>query len=776
MIPSSQSIFGPFGANRNSVPACAGVRDHLTTPLMSKATLVAGLLYSCKNYRSELRLSNQLCCCFATSKPCTAYGCARGSWIDLQSLRIRALVRLPTEPAPCVPGSKKAHRFPELRSSHKNGVQVGPLQDKYFCESLRLLSGLRRGTAIEQSTRSFRPGAKSFKGAHSNQDLVPIRNHAYLGCFNYAPCLQTLRVCTQSFDLQAKLYSCYIFEGAQSRHDAVVVAGSNQFFGTYPAQQSRPSQSICLTNGYLANLSVSQLLNNEYAKQELCESKNRYKGPNFTNAFASLCVSVATNAWFVKVLALAVRAADRFAGDSESISRPNGKCPSEKAPKGAALQGRAREANSFAFQQFSRSNLRPNGVGLCSVVDCARHGQVPLQNRRVCKQANRSFTGGSHKRSRLVRAKPPALLAYKPYGFVSITVQTKYRYCTLGFVQPALRACSASQSKHAAGPLGGIDGRSHFIVKSYKDGIDPNSNEPLNKEVVLQPLMGVSNQPESSRQLSNKADEQETRTIVITSGKGGVGKTTTTANLGMSIARLGYRVALIDADIGLRNLDLLLGLENRVLYTAMDIFEGDCRLDQALIRDKRLKNLCLLAISKNRQRYNVTRQKMDTLIASISALGYHFILIDCPAGIDIGFINAISPAQEALIVTTPEITAMRDADRVAGLLEANGIYNAKLLINRVRPDMIQRHDMMSVQDVQDVLGIPLLGAIPEDLNVIISTNRGEPLVLRKKLTLSGIAFENAARRLIGRSDYLIDLKTPYKGLFQKMKTLFFNNQ
>ncbi len=317
-----------------------------------------------------------------------------------------------------------------------------------------------------------------------------------------------------------------------------------------------------------------------------------------------------------------------------------------------------------------------------------------------------------------------------------------------------------------------------FMVKSYnyKDGIDPSTNDLFNTEITVRPLGAVTNQTDLGQRPANKTDEQETRTIVITSGKGGVGKTTTTANLGMSIARLGYRVALIDADIGLRNLDLLLGLENRVLYTAMDIFEGDCRLDQALIRDKRLKNLCLLAISKNRQRYNVTRQKMDTLIASISALGYHFILIDCPAGIDIGFINAISPAQEALIVTTPEITAMRDADRVAGLLEANGIYNAKLLINRVRPDMIQRHDMMSVQDVQDVLGIPLLGAIPEDLNVIISTNRGEPLVLRKKLPLSGIAFENAARRLIGRSDYLIDLKTPYKGLFQKMKTLFFNNQ
>ena len=253
---------------------------------------------------------------------------------------------------------------------------------------------------------------------------------------------------------------------------------------------------------------------------------------------------------------------------------------------------------------------------------------------------------------------------------------------------------------------------------------------------------------------------QNSRTIVVTSGKGGVGKTTATANLGMSIARLGYRVALIDADIGLR-------------YTAMDILDGQCRLDQALIRDKRWKNLSLLSISKNRQRYNVTRKNMENLVKSIASLGYQFVLVDCPAGIDVGFINAISPAQEALIVTTPEITAIRDADRVAGLLEANGIYNVKLLVNRVRPDMIQRNDMMSVRDVQEMLGIPLLGAIPEDNHVIISTNRGEPLVLKKKLTLSGIAFENAARRLIGKQDYFIDLTTPYKGVFQKVQELFF---
>nr|YP_009367768.1 septum site-determining protein [Neodangemannia microcystis]ARK14743.1 septum site-determining protein [Neodangemannia microcystis] len=222
-------------------------------------------------------------------------------------------------------------------------------------------------------------------------------------------------------------------------------------------------------------------------------------------------------------------------------------------------------------------------------------------------------------------------------------------------------------------------------------------------------------------------------------------------------------------DIGLRNLDLLLGLENRVLYTAMDILEGECRFDQALIRDKRWKNLSLLAISKNRQRYNVTRKNMANLIESLKDLGYEYILIDCPAGIDVGFINAIFSAKEAILVTTPEITSIRDADRVAGLLESNGIYNVKLLVNRVRQEMIQQNDMMSIIDVQEMLGIPLLGAIPDDNQVIISTNRGEPLVLKKKLTLSGIAFENAARRLIGKQDYFIDLKTPYSNVFQRFQ-------
>ena len=272
----------------------------------------------------------------------------------------------------------------------------------------------------------------------------------------------------------------------------------------------------------------------------------------------------------------------------------------------------------------------------------------------------------------------------------------------------------------------------------------------------------------------------ESRVIVITSGKGGVGKTTAVANIGISVARLGYRVVLIDADIGLRNLDLLLGLENRVLYTAMEVLDGKCRLDQALIRDKRWKNLALLPISKNRQRYNVDQQGITALVKSLQELGYQYIVIDCPAGIDVGFINAITPADEAIVVTTPEITAIRDADRVTGLLEANNIFNVKLLLNRVRIEIIQRNDIMSVDDVQEILGIPLLGAVPEDSNVIVATNRGEPLVLRKKITLSGIAFENAARRLIGRQNYIIDLDIPYKNIFEqfysKVSRLIFDQE
>lgn len=311
-----------------------------------------------------------------------------------------------------------------------------------------------------------------------------------------------------------------------------------------------------------------------------------------------------------------------------------------------------------------------------------------------------------------------------------------------------------------------------FAINDSKKLDQATLNKSVNNSDIIEIPKSDSliNQTNDQTQPNNLNIKIETaaRIIVVTSGKGGVGKTTATANIGMSIARLGYKTVLVDADIGLKNLDLLVGLENRILYTVMDVFEGNCRLDQALIRDKRWKNLSLLSISKNRQRYNVTRKNMQNLIQALINLNFSYIFIDCPAGIDVGFINAISPANEALIVTTPELPALRDADRVAGLLEANGIYDIKLLVNRVRSDMIQKNDMLSVKDVQEALGIPLLGAIPEDNQIIVSTNFGEPLVLKNKLTLAGIAFENAARRLVGKQDYFVDLETPYKSVFQKI--------
>ncbi|CAM6021274.1 unnamed protein product [Sphagnum balticum] len=243
------------------------------------------------------------------------------------------------------------------------------------------------------------------------------------------------------------------------------------------------------------------------------------------------------------------------------------------------------------------------------------------------------------------------------------------------------------------------------------------------------------------------------RVVVITSGKGGVGKTTTTANLGMCLARLNFKVVAIDADVGLRNLDLLLGLENRVNYTAMEVLNGECRLDQALIRDKRWTNFELLCINKPRYKMplgfggKALTWLVDALKKRPEGMP-HFILIDCPAGIDAGFITAITPANEAILVTTPDITSLRDADRVTGLLECDGIKDIKMVVNRVRSDMIKGEDMMSVLDVQEMLGLPLLGVIPEDSEVIKSTNRGYPLVLKNPPTLAGLALEQVAWRLV----------------------------
>ena len=263
-----------------------------------------------------------------------------------------------------------------------------------------------------------------------------------------------------------------------------------------------------------------------------------------------------------------------------------------------------------------------------------------------------------------------------------------------------------------------------------------------------------------------------TRIIVITSGKGGVGKTTVTANLGMTLAKMGHRVALVDGDFGLRNLDLLLGLENRVVYTAVEVLAGECRLDQALVRDKRQPGLVLLPATQNRKAEMITPNHMKWMIGEL-APQFDFVLIDSPAGIEMGFKNAIAAAQEALIVTTPEISAVRDADRVIGLLEASNISPARLIVNRLRPAMVAASEMMSVEDVSEILAVQLIGVVPEDERVITSTNRGEPLVLENNPnSLAAKAFENIAHRLCGEKVPYLDLSVDRNNILTRLRKIF----
>ncbi|MBC8397750.1 MAG: septum site-determining protein MinD [Flavobacteriales bacterium] len=248
------------------------------------------------------------------------------------------------------------------------------------------------------------------------------------------------------------------------------------------------------------------------------------------------------------------------------------------------------------------------------------------------------------------------------------------------------------------------------------------------------------------------------RVIVITSGKGGVGKTTTTSNIGMALARLGFNTLLVDADVGLRNLDLLLGLENRIIYTGLDVLAETCRLEQALIQDKRQSKLTFFPLSSNQAKTPITKSQIQELICLLKDK-YDFILIDSPAGIDDGFQTAIDSANEAIVVVTPEVPSIRDADKVIGILVSQQIKKVSLLVNRIRPKMVKTDDMMSIEDVKNILGIPLVGVIPDSEQVIIASNRGEPLVLEEKLSLPGLAFENTARRLIGEELDFLDLDT-----------------
>lgn len=256
--------------------------------------------------------------------------------------------------------------------------------------------------------------------------------------------------------------------------------------------------------------------------------------------------------------------------------------------------------------------------------------------------------------------------------------------------------------------------------------------------------------------------------IVVTSGKGGVGKTTTTANIGTSFALLGKKTILVDADIGLRNLDVVLGLENRIVFDLVDVVEGQCELKQAIIKDKRFDTLHLLPAAQTKDKNSITPDQMGLLCREL-LLDFDYVVVDCPAGIEQGFKNAIAGADRAVVVTTPEVSAVRDADRIIGLLESAGKTNPLLLVNRVRPHMIQKGDMMDIGDIVDILSISLLGIIPEDEYIVVSTNRGEPAVANPS-SMAGKAYNNIARRLTGEVVPLLDLR-PQESFFDKIRKM-----
>ena len=258
--------------------------------------------------------------------------------------------------------------------------------------------------------------------------------------------------------------------------------------------------------------------------------------------------------------------------------------------------------------------------------------------------------------------------------------------------------------------------------------------------------------------------------LMAASGKGGVGKTTTSANIGCGLALEGKKVVLVDSDIGLRNLDVVMGLENRIVYDLVDVIEGTCRLKQALIKDKRYPGLFLLPAAQTRDKNAVSPEQMKKLCQNIKDMGFEYIIIDCPAGIEQGFKNAVAGADRAVVVTTPEVSAVRDADRIIGLLEANGISNPGLIVNRLRVDMVKRGDMMSVDDVKEILSVDVLGVVPDDEDVVITTNKGEPAVTEEN-SRAGRAYRNITLRLMGEEVPFMDL-SENEGFFGRLKKIF----
>jgi septum site-determining protein MinD len=246
------------------------------------------------------------------------------------------------------------------------------------------------------------------------------------------------------------------------------------------------------------------------------------------------------------------------------------------------------------------------------------------------------------------------------------------------------------------------------------------------------------------------------KVVTITSGKGGVGKTTATANLATAMAAVGHKVVCVDADIGLRNLDVILGLENRIVYDLVDVVEGRCRLRQAMIRDKRLPHLFLIPAAQTRDKSSVSPSDMVRLCNELR-LEHDWIFIDSPAGIERGFRNAIAPADIMVVITNPEISAVRDADRIIGLIEAEEKGPARLVINRIKPEMVKRQEMLSADDVVELLAVELVGLIPEDEEVITSTNRGIPVALNGK-SKAGQAFRNIAQKLNGADVPFMDME------------------